>query len=138
MSPAERADRLFDRVMRLHSEGKDDSVQTFAPMALAAYQMMDSLTLDQRYDLGRIGEAVGLPDVARAQADTILAHAPTHLLGLALAARAATVAKDTDVARRYYKRLLAAVPAEEKKKLPEYDRHRADIDAAVAEARGHA
>jgi hypothetical protein len=136
MSPAERADRLFDRVMRLHSEGKDDSVQTFAPMALASYQMMDSLTLDQRYDFGRIGEVVGAPDVAKAQADTILALDSTHLLGLALAARAATINKDATAAHRFYKRLLAAAPAERKKNLPEYQRHRADIDAAIAEARG--
>jgi hypothetical protein len=135
MSPAERADRLYDRVMRLHSEGKDDSAQTFAPMALAAYRMMDSLTLDQRYDLGRIGEVVGLPDMARAQADTILALDSTHLLGLALAARAATLTKQDQVAEKYYRRLLAALPAERKKNLPEYARHSADIDAAVAEAR---
>jgi Double zinc ribbon len=136
MSPSERADRLYDRVMRLHSEGKEDSVQTFAPMALAAYQMMDSLTLDQRYDYGRIGEVVGVPDVAKAQADTILALDPTHLLGLVLAARAATIAKDPAAARRFYQRLVAAAPAERKKQLPEYQRHRADIDAAMAEARG--
>jgi Double zinc ribbon len=135
MSPAERADRLYDRVMRYHSEGKDDSAQTFAPMAMAAYQMMDSLTLDQRYDLGRIGEVVGLPDVARAEADTILALDPTHLLGLALAARTATLAKQDVAAGQYYRRLLAALPAERKKNLPEYARHSADIDAAVAEAR---
>src|ERR1700722_4782732 len=136
MSPSERADRLYDRVMRLHGEGKEDSVQTFAPMALAAYQMMDSLTLDQRYDYGRIGEVVGVPDVAKAQADTILALDPTHLLGLVLAARAATIAKDPAAARRFYQRLVAAAPAERKKQLPEYQRHRADIDAALAEARG--
>jgi hypothetical protein len=136
MSPAERADRLYDRVMRLHSQGKDDSVQTFAPMALASYQMMDSLTLDQRYDFGRIGEVAGAPDVAKAQADTILALDSTHLLGLALAARAATINKDATAAHRFYQRLLAAAPAERKKNLPEYQRHRADIDAAIAEARG--
>ena len=136
MSPAERADRLYDRVMRLHSQGKDDSVQTFAPMALASYQMMDSLTLDQRYDFGRIGEVVGAPDVAKAQADTILTLDPTHLLGLALAARAATINKDAPAAHRFYQRLLAAAPAERKKNLPEYQRHRADIDAALAEAHG--
>jgi hypothetical protein len=136
MSPAERADRLYDRVMRLHAEGKEDSVQTFAPMALASFGMIGPLSLDQRYDLGRLGEVVGVPDVAKAQADSILAQDPTHLLGLALAARAATVAKQPVAARDFYKRLLAAEPVERKKNLPEYERHRADIDAAVAEAKG--
>src|SRR5690606_163445 len=36
MSPQERADRLFDRVMQLSSRGQGDSVQFFAPMAIQA------------------------------------------------------------------------------------------------------
>ena len=132
MSPAERADRLYDRVMRLHGEGKDDSVRFFSPMILQAYQMLGPLDADQHYDLGRIAEVIGNPDLARAEADTILKAQPTHLLGLTLAARVAT----PDKARDFYKRLLAAEPAERKKALPEYDRHRDDIDAALATARG--
>ncbi len=38
MSPRERADRLYDRVMRLGDEGKRDSVDFFLPMVLSAYQ----------------------------------------------------------------------------------------------------
>ena len=34
LSPQERADRLYNRVMLLASQGKVDSVQFFAPMAL--------------------------------------------------------------------------------------------------------
>jgi tetratricopeptide (TPR) repeat protein len=136
MSPAERADRLYDRVMRLHSEGKDDSVRFFSPMVLTAYQMIGPLDADQHYDLGRIGEVLGNTDLARAEADTILRDQPTHLLGLTLAARAATLDKQPDKARDFYKRLLAAEPAERKRALPEYDRHRDDIDAAIATARG--
>jgi hypothetical protein len=132
MSPAERADRLYDRVMRLHSEGKDDSVRFFSPMVLQAYQMLGPLDADQHYDLGRIAEVLGNQDLARAEADTILKAQPTDLLGLTLAARVAP----KDKARDFYKRLLAAEPAERKKALPEYDRHRDDIDAALATARG--
>ena len=136
MSPAERADRLYDRVMRLHSEGKDDSVRFFSPMILQAYQMLGPLDADHHYDLGRIGEVLGLADLAQAEADTILQTQPTHLLGLTLAARAATLDKQPAKARDYYKRLLTAEPAERKKALPEYARHRDDIDAALATARG--
>jgi len=136
MSPAERADRLYDRVMRLHSEGKDDSVKFFSPMVLQAYQMLGPLDADQHYDLGRIGEVLGMADLARAEADTILKAQPTHLLGLTLAARAAMLDKQPAKAQAFYKRLLAAEPAERRKALPEYDRHRDDIDAAVATARG--
>jgi tetratricopeptide (TPR) repeat protein len=136
MSPAERADRLYDRVMRLHAEGKDDSVRFFSPMILQAYQMLGPLDADHHYDLGRIGEVLGLADLAKAEADTILQTQPTHLLGLTLAARAATLDKQPTQARDYYKRLLTAEPAERKKALPEYARHRDDIDAALATARG--
>ncbi|HXI97884.1 MAG TPA: hypothetical protein VNG73_03005, partial [Gemmatimonadaceae bacterium] len=34
LSPQERADRLYNRVMLLATQGKVDSVQFFAPMAL--------------------------------------------------------------------------------------------------------
>ena len=132
MSPSERADRLYDRVMRLHEEGKDDSVRFFSPMVLQAYQMLGPLDADQHYDLGRIAEVLGMSELARAEADTILKAQPTHLLGLTLAARVAPAAKKSD----FYRRLLAAEPAERKRALPEYDRHKDDIDAALAMARG--
>jgi tetratricopeptide (TPR) repeat protein len=105
-------------------------------MILQAYQMLGPLDADHHYDLGRIGEVLGLADLAKAEADTILQTQPTHLLGLTLAARAATLDKQPTQARDYYKRLLTAEPAERKKALPEYARHRDDIDAALATARG--
>jgi hypothetical protein len=135
MSPGERADRLYDRVMRLNEEGKHDSVDFFAPMVMAAYQMAGPLDLDQHYDLGRIGEVTGTASLAQAEADTILRADPTHLLGLALSAHLATDAHQVASARAYYHRLVAAAPAEEAKHLPEYARHQHDIDAAMAEAR---
>lgn len=135
MSPRERADHLFDRVMRLSSQGRRDSVAFFAPMVRSAYEMAAPLDLDQHYDLGRIGQVTGVPELAKAEADTILRAAPTHLLGLALAAEVARAANHLDAARQYYHRLLAAEPAEMEKALPEYGRHRPDIEAAVAEAK---
>jgi hypothetical protein len=135
MSPGERADRLFDRVMRLKEEGKQDSVEFFAPMVMSAYQMIGTLNADQHYDLGRIGEVTGVNGLARAEADTILKTDPTHLLGLALAAHAATAANQPAAARQFYRRLLIAAPGETAKALPEYARHRNDIDAAIAEGK---
>jgi len=135
MSPRERADRLYDRVMRLSEEGKQDSVDFFAPMVTSAYQMLGRLDLDQHYDLGRVSEVTGAKSLAQAEADTILATSPTHLLGLVLAARIATDAHQSAAARSLYKRLVAAVPAEQAKHLPEYERHRRDIDGALADAR---
>lgn len=135
LSPRERADRLFDRVMRLDEEGKRDSVEFFAPMVTAAYQMLGPLDLDQHYDLGRIGEVTGASALARAEADTILRAAPTHLLGLTLAARVASDAHQTAEARTYYQRLIRAAAPEQAKNLPEYTRHWHDIDSALGAAR---
>jgi hypothetical protein len=135
LSPRERADRLFDRVMRLSSEGKTDSVRFFAPMALSVYQSLGPLDADLRYDFGRVAEVAGAAEIARAQADSILASDSTHLLGLVLGARAAQLRGDSAAARTFSRRLLAAEPSESAKKLPEYERHQGDILEALAEAR---
>jgi hypothetical protein len=135
LSPRERADRLFDRMMRLSSEGKTDSVQFFAPMAMSVYQSLGPMDADLRYDFGRVAEVAGAAEVARAQADTILASDSTHLLGLVLAVRASQLRRDSVAASGYQRRLLAAEPAESAKQLPEYQRHQSDILEALAEAR---
>ena len=135
LSPEERANRLFDRVIRYDEEGKRDSLQFFAPMALAVYQSIPNPTTDQRYDLGRIGEVTGDYAIAKAQADTILRSHPTHLLALALRARMSIDPKER---AEYERRLLAAEPTERAKPLPEYQGHAADLERAVADAKKQA
>lgn len=135
LSPQERADRLFNRVMILNSQGKTDSVLFFAPMALESYRLLTPMNADQRYDMGRIAEVAGAIPLAGAQADTILQQNPTHLLGLILAARVAALEKQPAKEAAFAKRLLAALQSETAKKLPEYDRHQDDITSAVTEAR---
>lgn len=135
LSPEERADRLFNRVMLLQSQGKSDSVLFFAPMAISAYQMLSPINSDQRYDLGRIAEVAGALPLARAQADTILLEHPKHLLGLILAARIASLDNRATDKKAYVSRLLSAYQAESARKLPEYERHGNDIDKALSEAR---
>jgi hypothetical protein len=132
MSPRERADRLFDRIMRLDTEGKKDSVQFFAPMAMSAYEMIPNPDADARFDMGRIAEVAGAYPAARSEADSILARHPTHLLGLVLAMQAARSSGDTAAANSYHAKLRAAQKSELAKKLPEYDRHIADIRDALA------
>ena len=135
LSPQERADRLFNRVMLLNTEGKNDSVMFFAPMAISAYEMLSPLNQDQRYDMGRIAEVAGALPLAKAQADTILQSNPNHLLGLILASRVATLSGDTSAGKKYQARFVAAEKTEQARNLPEYDRHQNDIDAALADAR---
>lgn len=136
MSAEEQAMRLHDRVMGLAERGRTDSVQFFAPMAIGAYQRLDSLTLDQRYDLGSIAVVSGDQDLARAQADTILARNPNHLLGLILGISAARSAGDTPRAQALERRLAAVASTERAKQLPEYRMHQREIDAAVRAAAG--
>lgn len=135
MSPQEQADRLFNRVMRLSSEGKADSAAFFAGMALGALESLQPLDAHRRYDMGLVALVGGDAARARAQADTILAQRNTHLLGLSLAARAADARGDAPAARVFRRRLLAAEPSERAAGLQEYADHDADIRAAVELAR---
>lgn len=134
MSPSERADRLFNRVMMLNSQGKTDSVLFFAPMALEAYRLLSPKSADDRYDMGRIAEVAGALPLARAQADTILQSNPTHLLGLILAARIASLSGDNAAKKQLEKKFLAVEKAEVARKLPEYLRHQDDISNALGDA----
>jgi hypothetical protein len=135
MSPEERALRLFNRVVSLAEQGKRDSVQFFAPMALMSFQSLPSPTTLQRFELGRIAELAEVKEIATAQADTILKSSSTHLLGLALASTAARLRGDAKAQAEYDKRLLAAAPSERAKQLQEYAVSQIDIDSALARAR---
>ena len=135
LTPEQRAERLYDRIMTESEAGNIENVRSFMPMAIAAYEMIAPLNLDQRYDLGRIGEVGGDSALARAQADTILRARPSHLLGLILAAKAARMEKNESRARDADAKLLAAEPAERSAGLKEYLLHKNDIDAAIVAAR---
>jgi len=135
MSPAERAERLYDRIMSAAERGKVDSVRFFLPMAMQAYASIGDLSADQHYDVGRLAEVAGEESIVAAHADSILRSQPSHLLGLLLASRAAGLRNDRAGAQRYLERLARAEPAELRKALPEYELHRNDIDTALAEFR---
>jgi hypothetical protein len=135
MTPQERASRLFDRIMRLSEEGKRDSVELFASMAIPVYESLGPLDLDARYDFGRIAQLSGQLDIAQAQADSILRQAPDHLLGLVLAAAVAEARGNQSARAAFERRLLAAESRQLASGLEEYTRHRADIDNALTAAR---
>jgi hypothetical protein len=135
MTPQERASRLFDRIMRLSEEGKRDSVELFASMAIPVYESLGPLDLDARYDFGRIAQLSGQLDIAQAQADSILRQAPDHLLGLVLAAAVAEARGNQSARAAFERRLLVAESSQLASGLEEYTRHRADIDNALTAAR---
>jgi hypothetical protein len=136
LTPAQRAERLYDRIMSEAEAGKTENVRAFLPMAVAAYEMIAPLNLDQRYDLGRIGEVSGDTALARAQADTILRERPTHLLGLILGAKAARMVGNEPHAQQFDVRLLSVEPRERSAGLPEYLLHQNDISVALGAAKG--
>ena len=135
MSPDERALRLFNRVVSLAEQGKRDSVQFFAPMALMSFQSLPAPTILQRFELGRIAELAEVKEIAAAQSDTILKTSPTHLLGLALASTAAGMRGDAKARAEFDRRLIASAPAERAKNLAEYQVTQIDLDSALARAR---
>ena len=135
MSPDERALRLFNRVVSLAEQGKRDSVQFFAPMALMSFQSLPSPTALQRFELGRIAELADVKEIVAAQADTLLAASSTHLLGLTLASTASGMKKEFNKQAAYDLRLINAAAAERKKNLPEYQVTAVDLDSALARAR---
>ncbi|ODT05009.1 MAG: hypothetical protein ABS52_02320 [Gemmatimonadetes bacterium SCN 70-22] len=135
MSPRERADRLYDRVMRLASEGKSDSASFFATMAAQAYELLGPLDNDLKYDFGRMSEMAGNLAEAEKQSAAILESNPDHLLGLILAARVAQLKNDEAARLRFYRKLLAVEKTEQAKSIEEYQRHKGDIDAAIEEAK---
>ena len=135
MSPEERALRLFNRVVSLAEQGKRDSVQFFAPMALMSFQSLPSPTPLQRFELGRIAQLAEVKEIVTAQADTILKASPTHLLGLTLASTAAGMRKEFTKQADFDRRLIAAAKSERAKNLQEYQVTQVDLDSALARAR---
>ena len=134
LSPSERANKLYIRIMEYAEMGKVDSVAFFAPMAMASHEMLESPSLDERYHFGRIAEVTGNAEVAKAQADIILTEQADNLLGLLLAARAARMSKDDSAARGFDARLLKALAPQLATQAEEYVQHRSEIDRAVSDA----
>lgn len=131
MSPEERANRLFNRVMILAESGKQDSVQFFMPMALASYSQLPSLDADARYHVGLLQLAGGDPQAALAQADTIRQSIPTHLFIYVLRAHAYQTLGNAAEERRAYADFLRNESAELGRRRPEYAQD-AHLDALTS------
>jgi len=129
MSPEERATRLYNRVMLLHTQGKADSAEFFLPMAFQAYAMLPALDVDARYHIGVLDLTSGDAAGALAQADTIRRAVPTHLFGFMLRARALDLKRDAAGARRAYADFLKNEAAERTRQRPEYGEHAENLDA---------
>jgi hypothetical protein len=138
MSPQERADRLFERVMMLSEAGRTDSVRFFLPMALQAHAMLPELSTDTRFHIALLHLAGENPTSALAQADTILRATPTHLFGFILRARALEQRNDGAGARRAYGDFLRNEIGERARERPEYADHKTTLDQIHEDARQRA
>ncbi len=138
MTPRERFDRLFDRIMRAAESGDEATVTNFAPMAVSAYGMLDPAEMDNdaRYDAALIKLHTGDVDGASALADTILKKQPGHLFGIILHGTIARFKKDEKGLKQSYADYLAHYDVETKAKRPEYEKHARSIDQFLKDARG--
>jgi hypothetical protein len=115
LSPRERFDRLFNRIMQAAEQNDTAEVRRFTPMALGAYAQLDTIDVDARYHAAVIRLQTGDIAGAHALADTILEQSPNHLFGYLVRGTAATLADDPGARtqaerefRRLYDREMAA------------------------------
>lgn len=138
MSPRERFDRLYERVMTASQTGDQATVTTFTPMALGAYAQLDTIDADARYHVSMLQLHQGGVDVARAQADTILRSEPGHLFGYVVAAAVARWTSDESELTRIYREFLSRYDSEIAAARPEYAEHAgmlADVKRTAEENR---
>lgn len=120
MTPRQAANRLFERVMRAVEAGNQDEANQFLPMAIASYDRIAALSLDDRFHLSLLYAASGDGAAALATAEAGLAFRPTHILLLGAAAEGALLIGDSAAARAHYQTLVDAFEEETRAALDEY------------------
>lgn len=122
-TPLQAADQLFNDAMIAYETGDSITARQYIPMALMAYQRLDTLSLDSRYHMALLSLAAGRPEDALAQADTMMAQVPDHLLALTSAARAYEVTGRTGQAIELFRRFLDAYTPDVAASRSEYIDH---------------
>jgi hypothetical protein len=123
MTPRERFDRLYNRIMQAAERQDTAQVTRFTPMALGAYAQLDTFDADARYHAAVLHLQTGDPAAAVALADTILAQTPGHLFGYLIRAEAARLRNDAAALGQARRDFLARFPAESAVARPEYAEH---------------
>jgi hypothetical protein len=134
MTPRERFDRLFNRIMTAAEQRDSAQVQRFTPMALGAYAQLDRFDADARYHAAVLHLQAGETRPALALADTILAETPGHLFGYVIRGTAAEISKDQGALSRARRDFARAFPAESASAKPEYRDHAPVIEEFRREA----
>jgi hypothetical protein len=128
MSPQERFNRLYNRVMQAAQSGDEATVTRFTPMALMAYAQLDTIDADARYHAALLKVHTGDVNASRALADTILTRNPGHLFGYVIQGTVARFRKDEKALGQAYSGFLKHYDAEMKAGRPEYQEHRRSLD----------
>lgn len=128
MTPRERFDRLFNRIMQAAGQGDTAQVLRFTPMALGAYAQLDSADADARYHAAVLRLQVGDAAGALALADTILARTPGHLFGYVIRGAADRQTNDTAGFRQAARDFRSHYDAEMRAGRPEYRDHQPALD----------
>ena len=128
MTPRERFLRLSDRIMAAAGQGDTAAVARFAPMANAAYGMLDGYDPDVRFHAGVIHIQQGQYAQALALADTIQTEAKDHLLGEILRAQTAQARGDRAALTRSRRAFLQHFDAQMASGRPEYQEHRTMLE----------
>jgi hypothetical protein len=123
MSPRERFDRLYNRIMRAAESGDEATVTRFTPMALMAYAQLPDLDADARYHAALLKVHTGDVDGARALADTILGQNPGHLFGYLIRGTVARWQKNDAALASAYAAFLSHYDTEMKAGRGEYREH---------------
>ncbi len=134
MTPRERFDRLFNRIMQAAGQGDSAQLQRLTPMALGAYAQLDTVNVDARYHAAVLQMQVGDVTAAAGLADTILAESPGHLFGYLIRGTIAQLGNDTAALAQARRGFLQQYAAEMKAKRVEYLEHQPVIEEFRREA----
>ena len=128
LTPRERFDRLFNRVMTAAERGDTLEVERFIPMAIGAYQQLDAVDIDARYHAAVLRLEIGDFPGAQALADTILTESPGHLFGYIIRGSAAESRNDAAGRAQAARDFLGHYDAEMAANRVEYQEHRQMVD----------
>ena len=134
MTPRERFDRLFNRIMQAAERQDSTEVARFTPMALGAYHQLTTIDADARYHAAVLRLQTRDLGGARALADTILTESPGHLFGYIIRGEVANLSADSRLRAQAERDFLAHYRAEAAFKRVEYLEHQPVVDEFKKEA----
>ncbi len=134
MTPRERFDRLFNRIMQAAERSDSAEVERFTPMALGAYHQLEAPDADARYHAAVLHLQVGSLGPARALADTILVESPNHLFGYVIRGEVGELENDSRLRAAAQRDFLAHYDSATRSNRVEYLEHKPVLDEFRAEA----